>query len=212
MDILSTFKDLLSKSANKHLQIKKAIQSGSDFRISLGDGYDFYNLLLKNNGDVIMADDKVKIGNVNDSESLVAKLAETKSIKEMSSTGGGSSGFSGSTGEGVATKNAFKKSKPFTKSLSEGPVGFNNILQEMTYHRFKNEAATRTKSQQLHRGIKEVHKKLKEINTILEYASRMRSELNEGGEVKYNRFTENTLSQINEMAVKLYGNIKKLKK
>ena len=133
-----------------------------------------------------------------------------KKLKEMSGTGG-SAGFSAGTGEGVATKAAFGKktkkrpSKPYRYKLSE-------LLQEMSYSRFKNEAATRTKSQQLHRGIKEVHKKLREINTILEYASRMRTELNEGGEVKYSKFTEQAISQINEMAVKLYGKIKELKK
>jgi len=40
----------------------------------------------------------------------------------------------------------------------------------------------------------------------------MRSELSEGEQLKYNRFTENALKQISSKIAEIYGNIKKLNK
>ncbi len=87
------------------------------------------------------------------------------------------------------------------------------INESLTYSKFRNEVKTRTKQQQLHRSVKEVQKRLNEINKVLEYTNRMRNEITENGSnVKYSRFTEQALKQIKEMAINLYKNIKELKK
>lgn len=89
----------------------------------------------------------------------------------------------------------------------------NSLNESLTYSKFRNEVKTRTKSQQLHRSIKEVQKRLNEINKVLEYTNRMHNELNENGDtIKYTQFTEQALSKIKEMTINLYKNIKELKK
>lgn len=89
----------------------------------------------------------------------------------------------------------------------------NYLNEAITYSKFKNEVKTRTKQQQLHRSVKEVQKRLNEINKVLEYTNRMRNEITESGDnIKYSRFTEQALKQIKEMTVDLYKNIKELKK
>ena len=63
----------------------------------------------------------------------------------------------------------------------------------------------------LHRGIKEVKKKLQEINRIVEYTSRMKQELSEGEGVQYWTRTEAQLQQVAEMVNNLNEKINKLK-
>jgi predicted RNase H-like nuclease (RuvC/YqgF family) len=52
------------------------------------------------------------------------------------------------------------------------------------YAQFKNSTKTRTKPEQYHSAVKEVKKKVNEINRLFEYMDRLKSELNEGEEVK----------------------------
>lgn len=131
-----------------------------------------------------------------------------KPIKEMSGTGG-SAGVTPGTGMGVATKPAFKR-----KKKKRNPYKLSNLMNEsITYSKFKNEVKTRTKQQQLHKSVKEVQKRLNEINKVLEYTNRMRNEITESGDtIKYSQFTEQALGKIKEMTVNLYKNIKELKK
>lgn len=135
------------------------------------------------------------------------KKMKSKLTNEMSSTGG-TAGVTPGTGMGVATKHAFKR-----KKKKSNPYKLTSMVESLTYSKFRNEVKTRTKQQQLHRGIKEVQKKLNEINKLLEYTKRMREELNENGDsISYSRFTEQALGKIKEMSINLYKNIKELKK
>ncbi len=52
------------------------------------------------------------------------------------------------------------------------------LLNEVTYSKFKKDVKFRTKSEQLHKAIREVKRKLSEIDRIVEYTSRMKQELN----------------------------------
>ena len=85
------------------------------------------------------------------------------------------------------------------------------LLNEVTYTKFKNEVKHRTKSEQLHKAIREVKKKLQEIDRIVEYTSRMKQELSldEGG-VSYWKATEANIGKISEMMNHLNNKIKNL--
>ena len=85
------------------------------------------------------------------------------------------------------------------------------LLNEVTYHKFKNEVKFRTKNEQLHKAIREVKRKLQEIDRIVEYTSRMKQELSEGEEgLKYWKKTESNIATISEMVNHLNNKIKTL--
>jgi hypothetical protein len=85
------------------------------------------------------------------------------------------------------------------------------LLNESSYNKFKKEVTFRTKSEQLHKAIREVKRKLAEIDRIVEYTSRMKQELSEGEEgVKYWKATQNNVSRISEMVNHLNNKIKNL--
>lgn len=85
------------------------------------------------------------------------------------------------------------------------------LLSEVTYHKFKNEVKFRTKNEQLHKAIREVKRKLSEIDRIVEYTSRMKQELSEGEEgIRYWKNTEKNVATISEMVNQLNNKIKNL--
>ena len=85
------------------------------------------------------------------------------------------------------------------------------LLNEVTYGKFKKDVKFRTKSEQLHKAIREVKRKLQEIDRIVEYTSRMKQELSEGEEgVKYWKATQKNVATISEMVNQLNNKIKNL--
>ena len=84
------------------------------------------------------------------------------------------------------------------------------LLNEVTYHKFKSEVKFRTKSEQLHKAIREVKKKLQEIDRIVEYTSRMKQELSEDGGINYWKATQKNVATISEMVNQLNNKIKNL--
>ena len=87
----------------------------------------------------------------------------------------------------------------------------NELLNEVTYSKFKNDVKFRTKNEQLHKAIREVKRKLMEIDRIVEYTSRMKQELSEGEEgVKYWKATQKNVATISEMVNTLNNKIKNL--
>jgi hypothetical protein len=85
------------------------------------------------------------------------------------------------------------------------------LLNEVTYSKFKNEVKFRTKNEQLHKAIREVKRKLQEIDRIVEYTSRMKQELSEGEEgLQYWKKTESNIATISEMVNHLNNKIKNL--
>jgi hypothetical protein len=89
--------------------------------------------------------------------------------------------------------------KPLEETLQEG------------YAQFKNSTKTRTKPEQFHQAVKEVKKKVNEINRLFEYMDRLKSELNEGEELKYKKYTERSIQQIKESTKQLFFKSTKLK-
>jgi hypothetical protein len=85
------------------------------------------------------------------------------------------------------------------------------LLLEGNYNQFRNEIKFRTKSEQLHKAIREVKKKLGEIDRIVEYTSRMKQELSEGEDgVKYWKATEKAVGKIQEAITHLSNKIRNL--
>jgi hypothetical protein len=106
-----------------------------------------------------------------------------------------------------------QKSEYTSENMNESLINIikEELLNEVTYHKFKNEVKFRTKNEQLHKAIREVKRKLSEIDRIVEYTSRMKQELSEGEEgIKYWRVTEKYVGQIAETINQLSNKIKNL--
>ena len=93
-----------------------------------------------------------------------------------------------------------------------------NVLRKLTgiylkegYAKFRNETKTRSKPDQFHQAVKQVKQKMNEINRIFEYVDRLKSELSEGEDLKYKKYTENAFTQIKESAKQLFLKSTKLK-
>jgi hypothetical protein len=85
------------------------------------------------------------------------------------------------------------------------------LLNEVSYGKFKKDVKFRTKSEQLHKAIREVKRKLTEIDRIVEYTSRMKQELSEGEEgIRYWKATQKNVANISEMVNQLNNKIKNL--
>ena len=84
------------------------------------------------------------------------------------------------------------------------------LLNEVTYNKFKNEVKYRTKAEQLHKAIREVKRKLQEIDRIVEYTQRMKTELSEGDGIQYWNRTNKAVAAISEMVYHLNNKIKNL--
>lgn len=93
------------------------------------------------------------------------------------------------------------------------------VLKQLTgvylrenYAHFRNETSKRNPSEQLHKAVKEIKRKLQEVDKLVEYTNRLRTEISEGdGDIKYNTHTERALESITEMIKQTYIKTKKLK-
>lgn len=83
-------------------------------------------------------------------------------------------------------------------------------LQE-GYAQFRNETKMRSKPDQFHQAVKQVKKKVNEINRLFEYMDRLKTELSEGEAIKNKKYTDNAIHQIKEETKKLFFKSIKLK-
>jgi hypothetical protein len=84
-------------------------------------------------------------------------------------------------------------------------------INEVRYSQFKNEAKNRKPQEQLHMGVKEIQRKLDEINKLVEFTSRMKTELKGDAEqMSYLKRTHNALFKINEKIQEINNKIKGL--
>jgi len=91
----------------------------------------------------------------------------------------------------------------------ENPTAMN---ESRAYSKFKKEAATRPKDQQMHEAVKMIHSRLAEVSKILEYAQQMRAELSEGDQaMTYNHNTKKMFERINSKVVEIYSKTRQLK-
>jgi hypothetical protein len=143
------------------------------------------------------------------------KIYKEYSDYDKPSAYGAKSGYSaasGYTGPSSSSKGggyysgAVKENK--MNSLSD--IIEQELLNEVSYSKFKNEVKFRTKSERLHKAIREVKRKIQEIDRIVEYTSRMKQELSEDGGINYWKATQKNVSQISEMVNQLNNKIKNL--
>lgn len=83
-------------------------------------------------------------------------------------------------------------------------------LNEVSYRKFSKKIETVSPGKKISRAINEVHKKLKEINQIIDYSTKIISE----NSVNNNKFWDRTNLQLNEISkevVKTFQKIKKIK-
>ena len=138
------------------------------------------------------------------------KIYKEESNYDKASQYGAASGYTAAssyTGPSLATKGGGE--------LKESQMKLNDIIEqellnEVTYNKFKTEVKFRTKSEQLHKAIREVKKKLAEIDRIVEYTSRMKQELSEDGGINYWKATQKNVATISEMVNQLNNKIKNL--
>ena len=84
-------------------------------------------------------------------------------------------------------------------------------LNEVRYSQFKSQSKTRTPQEQLHMGVKQIQHKLDEINKLVEFATRMKTELKgDANQMNYLKRTHNALFKINERIQDINNKIKGL--
>lgn len=114
---------------------------------------------------------------------------------------GKESGYT-SSGEGI-NENKSNMTKLLTQIVKE------ELLNEVTYSKFKNDVKYRTKSEALYKAIREVKNKLNEVDRIIDYTSRLKQELNEDEEgAKYWKRSINAVNKISEVSNKISNKIK----
>jgi hypothetical protein len=84
-------------------------------------------------------------------------------------------------------------------------------LNEVRYSQFKSQSKNRTPQEQLHMGVKQIQHKLDEINKLVEFATRMKTELKgDADQINYLKRTHNSLFKINEKIQDINNKIKGL--
>lgn len=102
-----------------------------------------------------------------------------------------------------------KNQKPINETIMD--IVKEELLKESSYNKFRNEVKFRSKSDQLHKAIREVKRKISEIDRIVEYTVQMKQELSEGEEgIKYWKSTQSNINNISEMITNLNNKIKTL--
>jgi hypothetical protein len=142
------------------------------------------------------------------------KIYKEYSNYDKPSAYGAKSGYSaasGYTGPSSSSKGGgYYATNENTMKESLNDIIEKELLNEVSYSKFKNEVTYRTKAERLHKAVREVKRKLQEIDRIVEYTSRIKQELSEGDGIQYWNRTNSAVSQISEMVSHLNNKIKNL--
>jgi hypothetical protein len=84
-------------------------------------------------------------------------------------------------------------------------------LNESRYSQFKKQTEIVKPSSQMHVAVKEIKKRLHELNKIANYTKQLKNELSESNDVNYNKRTEAYLEQLMKETATLYQNLKQIK-
>ena len=88
---------------------------------------------------------------------------------------------------------------------------FKNKLNEARYSQFKTETKLRTPTEQIHRAVREIRRKIDEIVKVVGHTERMKSELKQSNEgMSYLKRTRNAINTISEKLQELNNRIKGL--
>jgi hypothetical protein len=172
--------------------------------------------------DNVSGDDWVDVLIGSKKEKKTVKASELKPLKEMDAQ-------NSNTDEILTYLQAAKQNGTLSPDAQEVFLQWMNtpgasreeiikVLRKLTgmylkegYAQFRNETKMRSKPDQFHQAVKQIKKKMNEINRIFEYVDRLKSELSEGEDLKYKKYTENAFSQIKESAKSLFLKSTKLK-
>ena len=150
------------------------------------------------------------------------------SVSTTASAGGGynSKNFVGKADISTYTKDGFKKVKPGMPSDSKvfdykqfpstpKPKSVKlykeEQLNEISYRRFNESVSKVTPERKITRALSEVKKRIKEIEQVIEYSSRLKDE----NAVKKDTFWTSKVEQLNDLSERLHElsqNVKKLSK
>ena len=95
--------------------------------------------------------------------------------------------------------------------LWAGKGGLKENLNESRYSTFKKQTEVVKPSTQMHVAIKEIKKRLQEVNKIAGYTKQLKNDLSEVNDVSYNKRTEAYLEQLMRETATLYKNLKEIK-
>lgn len=92
-------------------------------------------------------------------------------------------------------------------------MNLSDIIAEISFGDFKKNIKHRTKQEQLHKAIKDVKIRLKEINRIIQHTAKLKNELCENDEeLTYWKNTEPNIQELKHMMQEIYLKIHSLKK
>ena len=213
----SKVKDYVSLTGKKKKKVKiyevGIADVNTEFLVTTKDGKKVKAIYKGIRGDgELMFDPGANIGGIimispEEVDIKVKKLNE--SDYDKASKYGAASGYGAASPYSAASKYGAASGYSMGESITN--IVKEELLNEVTYHKFKNEVKFRTKNEQLHKAIREVKRKLQEIDRIVEYTSRMKQELSEGEEgLKYWKKTESNIATISEMVNHLNNKIKNL--
>jgi len=110
----------------------------------------------------------------------------------------------------IYIKGGFRAIKP-KERIDAKDLWKEESLNEVRYSQFKTQSKTRAPQEQLHMGVKEIYRKLDEINRLVEFTSRMKTELKgDAEEMNFLKRTHNSLFKINEKIQSINEKIKGL--
>lgn len=116
---------------------------------------------------------------------------------------------SGDAGAYLTPKAFAPKKKGIKESIDKAIQ--KELVNEVSYSKFKNEVKFRTKNEMLHKGIREVKRKLDEVERLIEYATRMKQELSENEEgLNYWKRSLKAIDEINETSNRISNKIKNI--
>jgi hypothetical protein len=190
---------------------KSAMNENTDFKV--GDKVEYENqeweiISFLVNGTVRLKNLK-GLPSVNVIPGSIKKISESNYDKP--SQKGAPSGYTAAspyTAGGIKGDDYYKTNESMKESLLN--IIEKEMINEVTYGKFKKDVKHRTKSEQLHKAIREVKRKLAEIDRIVEYTSRMKQELSEDGGINYWKATQKNVATISEMVNQLNNKIKSL--
>jgi len=87
----------------------------------------------------------------------------------------------------------------------------NPLIREARYSEFKKMTQVRTPGEQLHRAIREIRRKIDEINKLVSYTEKMKTEMkSDANEVSYLKRTKEALAKISARIQETNNKIKRL--
>ena len=104
-----------------------------------------------------------------------------------------------------------KEFQKIFRKVIHGTLGEPFGLNESRYSQFKKQTEVVKPSTQMQVAIREIRKRLQEVNKIASYTKQLKTELSETNNVSYNKRTEAYLGQLMKETATLYQNLKQIK-